>query len=94
MARIKPQALLLQSKKKKGPTRISITTIIFCNLVVVLVVFSLFATYRHWSNRFVIVLLIWYLVLCLFSFSMSKINAMFDSQGEENRNENYKERKR
>ncbi|CBI22887.3 hypothetical protein AAG906_027567 [Vitis piasezkii] len=51
MARIKPQALLLQSKKKKGPTRISITTIIFCNLVVVLVVFSLFATYRHWSNR-------------------------------------------
>ena len=54
MARIKPQALLLQSKKKKGPTRISVTRIIFCNLVIVLVVFSLFATYRNWSNRFVI----------------------------------------
>ncbi|XP_058087229.1 peptidyl-prolyl cis-trans isomerase CYP21-4 [Magnolia sinica] len=51
MGRIKPQTLLLQSKKKKGPTRISITTIIICNLVVVLVVFSLVATYRYWSPR-------------------------------------------
>lgn len=58
MARIKPQALLLQSKKKKGPTRISVTKIIFCNLVVVLVVFLLFGTYRHWTNRFVIFLFI------------------------------------
>ncbi|KAF3456352.1 hypothetical protein FNV43_RR01002 [Rhamnella rubrinervis] len=51
MARIKPQALLIQSKKKKGPTRISVTTIVLCNLVVVLIVLSLFATYRHWSRR-------------------------------------------
>ncbi|XP_062144648.1 peptidyl-prolyl cis-trans isomerase CYP21-4 isoform X2 [Alnus glutinosa] len=51
MARIKPQALLQQSKKKKGPTRISVTTIILCNLIVVLIVFFLFATYRHWSQR-------------------------------------------
>ncbi|KAJ9154601.1 hypothetical protein P3X46_027921 [Hevea brasiliensis] len=51
MARIKPQALLLQSKKKKGPTRISATTIILCNLVVMLLVLSLVATYRHWSQR-------------------------------------------
>ncbi|EXB71061.1 Peptidyl-prolyl cis-trans isomerase CYP21-3 [Morus notabilis] len=51
MARIKPQALLLQSKKKKGPTRISVTTIILCNLLVVLIVLCLFGTYRHWSRR-------------------------------------------
>ncbi|XP_059646542.1 peptidyl-prolyl cis-trans isomerase CYP21-4 [Cornus florida] len=51
MARIKPQTLLLQSKKKKGPTRISVTTIILCNLIIVLIVLSLVATYRHWSQR-------------------------------------------
>lgn len=51
MARIKPQALLLQSKKKKGPTRISLTTIIACNLLVILIVLSLYATYRHWNRR-------------------------------------------
>ncbi|XP_043723283.1 peptidyl-prolyl cis-trans isomerase CYP21-4-like isoform X2 [Telopea speciosissima] len=51
MARIKPQTLLLQSKKKKGPTRISVTTIITCNLIVVLILLCLVATYRHWSQR-------------------------------------------
>ncbi|RZC56213.1 hypothetical protein C5167_015067 [Papaver somniferum] len=51
MAKIKPQTLLLQSKKKKGPTRISVTTIIMCNLIVVLIVLSLVSTYRHWSQR-------------------------------------------
>ncbi|PIA27089.1 hypothetical protein AQUCO_08300053v1 [Aquilegia coerulea] len=51
MARIKPQTLLQQSKKKKGPTRISLTTIILCNLMVVLIVLSLVATYRHWYQR-------------------------------------------
>lgn len=51
MGRIKPQTLLLQSKKKKGPTRISGTTILTCNLVVGLIVLSLVATYRHWSDR-------------------------------------------
>ncbi|GMY27913.1 peptidyl-prolyl cis-trans isomerase CYP21-4 [Fagus crenata] len=51
MARIKPQALLLQSKKKKGPTRIGASTLILCNLVVALIVLSLIATYRNWSKR-------------------------------------------
>ncbi|XVF22063.1 hypothetical protein REPUB_Repub12eG0142200 [Reevesia pubescens] len=51
MARIKPQTLLQQSKKKKGPARISVTTIILSSLIVVLTVFFLYATYRHWSKR-------------------------------------------
>ncbi|KAF5745932.1 Cyclophilin-like peptidyl-prolyl cis-trans isomerase family protein isoform 1 [Tripterygium wilfordii] len=51
MARIKPQALLQQSKKKKVPSQISVTTILLYSLIVVLIVFSLFATYRHWSQR-------------------------------------------
>lgn len=51
MARIKPQALLQQSKKKKGPARISVTTIILSSLIVVLTVFFLYTTYRHWSQR-------------------------------------------
>lgn len=51
MARIKPQALLIQSKKKKGPTRISLTTIITCNLIVILVVLCLYATYKHRYRR-------------------------------------------
>lgn len=51
MARIKPQALLQQSKRKKGPTRISLTTIITCNLIVILVVLSLYATYKHRYRR-------------------------------------------
>lgn len=52
MARIKPQALLQQSKKKKGPNRISLTTIILSSLIVVLTVFFLYSTYRHWTHRF------------------------------------------
>ncbi|CAM8995038.1 unnamed protein product [Rhodiola kirilowii] len=51
MARIKPQTLLLQSKKKKVPSRISVTTILFGLVVVALIVLSLVATYRHWSGR-------------------------------------------
>ncbi|KAA3471424.1 peptidyl-prolyl cis-trans isomerase CYP21-4-like [Gossypium australe] len=51
MARIKPQALLQQSKKKKGPARISVTTIILYSLIVVVTVFFLYATYRNWSQR-------------------------------------------
>ncbi|KAI8028282.1 WD repeat-containing protein 20 [Camellia lanceoleosa] len=35
MARIKPQALLQQSKKKKGPSRIGATTIILYSLIIV-----------------------------------------------------------
>ncbi|TYI92466.1 hypothetical protein E1A91_D02G073100v1 [Gossypium mustelinum] len=51
MARIKPQALLIQSKKKKGPTRISVTTILFCSLIVLSILLSLITTYKHWSQR-------------------------------------------
>ncbi|CAH9135630.1 unnamed protein product [Cuscuta epithymum] len=51
MARIKPQALLLQSKKKKGPSRTSAATIVMYTLIVAVMAFFLFATYRHWSRR-------------------------------------------
>ncbi|CAI0402824.1 unnamed protein product [Linum tenue] len=51
MARIKPQALLQQSKKKKAPSRISGTTILFCGLIVVLALFFLYSTYTHRSIR-------------------------------------------
>jgi hypothetical protein len=54
MARIKPQALLNQSKRKQGPARISATTIFLCNLVVVVIVLSVVATYKHWSQRFAV----------------------------------------
>ncbi|KAK9076536.1 hypothetical protein SSX86_004870 [Deinandra increscens subsp. villosa] len=51
MARIKPQALLQQSKKKKVPRSISIPTIALYSVVTVVLVFFIFATYRHWSQR-------------------------------------------
>ncbi|XP_058188374.1 peptidyl-prolyl cis-trans isomerase CYP21-4-like [Rhododendron vialii] len=51
MARIKPQALLQQSKKKKGPSRISVTAVIVYSLIAIVTVYFLFATYRHWSQR-------------------------------------------
>ncbi|CAN4117143.1 unnamed protein product [Withania somnifera] len=51
MGKIKPQALLLQSKKKKGPSRISVPTIMLYGLIVAVMVFFLVATYRHWSGR-------------------------------------------
>ncbi|KAM3687338.1 hypothetical protein ACB098_10G069900 [Castanea mollissima] len=51
MARIKPQALLQQSKKKKGPARMNLTTIMLFSLIVVLIAFFLFSTYRHWTHR-------------------------------------------
>ncbi|TYI51233.1 hypothetical protein E1A91_D12G161500v1 [Gossypium mustelinum] len=51
MARIKPQALLQQSKRKKGTARISLTTIIMLILIVVLILFFVYATYRHWTRR-------------------------------------------
>ena len=53
MARIKPQALLQQSKKKKGPSRINVTTVVLYSLIVVVMGVFLFATYRHWAHRFV-----------------------------------------
>lgn len=51
MARIKPKQLLIQSKTKKAPSRISYSTIITWNLIVILVVLSLYATYSHWHQR-------------------------------------------
>nr|AMY26639.1 peptidyl-prolyl cis-trans isomerase- peptidyl-prolyl cis-trans isomerase activity, protein folding [Linum usitatissimum] len=51
MARIKPQALLQQSKKKKQPSRISATTILFGGLIVLLALFFLYSTYTHRSIR-------------------------------------------
>ncbi|KAL0420138.1 UNVERIFIED_CONTAM: Peptidyl-prolyl cis-trans isomerase CYP21-3, mitochondrial [Sesamum radiatum] len=51
MARIKPQALLQQSKKKKGPSRISIATFVIYGLIIVVMAFFLFASYRHWTRR-------------------------------------------
>ncbi|GMQ04236.1 hypothetical protein CsSME_00049724 [Camellia sinensis var. sinensis] len=53
MAR-KPQALLQQSKKKKGPSRIGATTVILYSLIIVVMVFFLFASYRHWIQRSII----------------------------------------
>lgn len=51
MARIKPQALLQQSKKKKGPNRVSVATIAIYGLIIVVMAFFLFASYRHWNRR-------------------------------------------
>ncbi|KAF5801048.1 putative peptidylprolyl isomerase [Helianthus annuus] len=51
MARIKPQALLQQSKKKKAPRSISVAAIALYSVVTVVMVFFLYATYRHWSQR-------------------------------------------
>lgn len=82
MARIKPQALLQQSKKKKGPARMSLTTIILFSLIVVLIVFFLFSTYRHWTHRFV--------KFCSFLFSVCIwILIKWDSLSENGRHENF-----
>ncbi|KAK4261650.1 hypothetical protein QN277_004615 [Acacia crassicarpa] len=51
MARIKPQALLQQSKRKKGPSRISASTIIFFCLILASIVFLLFMVYGRWFPR-------------------------------------------
>ncbi|XP_073283885.1 peptidyl-prolyl cis-trans isomerase CYP21-4-like isoform X2 [Primulina huaijiensis] len=51
MGKIKPQALLIQSKKKKAPSRISVVTIAIYFLIVVVTAFFLFSTYRHWTRR-------------------------------------------
>ncbi|CAA7388195.1 unnamed protein product [Spirodela intermedia] len=53
MGKIKPQALLQQSKKKKGPARISLSSIIACNFVVIVIGLSLYAAYKHWYRRLV-----------------------------------------
>ncbi|KAL9397246.1 hypothetical protein Peur_011499 [Populus x canadensis] len=49
MARIKPQDLLQQSKKKKAPSRMSVTAIVSYCLILLLTLFFLYSTYKHWS---------------------------------------------
>ncbi|KAK6120137.1 hypothetical protein DH2020_046043 [Rehmannia glutinosa] len=56
MAKIKPQALLQQSKKKKGPNRISIATFAIYGLIIVVMAFFLFTSYRYWTRSFHFVL--------------------------------------
>lgn len=51
MARIKPQALLLQSKKKKGPARVAIPTLIAASAVIALLFLSVLVLHRHKSKR-------------------------------------------
>ncbi|KAJ6404085.1 hypothetical protein OIU84_012305 [Salix udensis] len=51
MGRIKPQDLLQQSKKKKVPSRISVSTIVLSFLILLLTLFFLYSTYKHWSLR-------------------------------------------
>jgi hypothetical protein len=47
MPRIKPKALLAQSKKKKGPAQFSITSIITYLLSAILIVSALYAGYKY-----------------------------------------------
>ncbi|GJN06170.1 hypothetical protein PR202_gb26822 [Eleusine coracana subsp. coracana] len=51
MAKIKPKALLAQSKQKKGPSQISVTTIITYMVLGVLVVSSVYAAYKYWAGK-------------------------------------------
>lgn len=51
MAKIKPQALLQQSKKKKGPSRVSVVTIAIYGLIIVVMGFFLYTSYQHWTRR-------------------------------------------
>ncbi|KAJ6955853.1 hypothetical protein NC652_007073 [Populus alba x Populus x berolinensis] len=52
MGRIKPQDLLQQSKKKKAPGRMSVTAIVSYCLILLLTLFFLYSTYKHWSLRY------------------------------------------
>ncbi|KAJ6319979.1 hypothetical protein OIU78_015385 [Salix suchowensis] len=51
MGRIKPQALLQRSKKKKAPSQISVAFILICCFIFILTVFFLYSTYKNWSLR-------------------------------------------
>lgn len=51
MAKIKPKALLAQSKVKKVPGQISVATIVTYMILGVLVVSSVYAAYRYcWAG--------------------------------------------
>ncbi|PAN31591.1 hypothetical protein GQ55_5G434100 [Panicum hallii var. hallii] len=47
MAKIKPEALLAQSKVKKGPSQISVATIFTYLVLGVVVVSSVYAAYKY-----------------------------------------------
>ena len=64
MGRIKPQDLLQQSKKKKVPSRISVSTIVLCFLILLLTLFFLYSTYKHWLLRSV-ESSDWFSILCV-----------------------------
>ncbi|KAG8045554.1 hypothetical protein GUJ93_ZPchr0008g12315 [Zizania palustris] len=51
MAKIKPKALLAQSKQKKGPSQIGPTTIITYIVLVTLVVSSVYAAVKYLRSR-------------------------------------------
>eukprot|EP00252_Welwitschia_mirabilis_P013105 TRINITY_DN2896_c0_g2_i3.p1 TRINITY_DN2896_c0_g2~~TRINITY_DN2896_c0_g2_i3.p1 ORF type:complete len:168 (-),score=25.85 TRINITY_DN2896_c0_g2_i3:389-892(-) len=51
MGRIKPQALLQQSKRKKGVASSRVPVIVICNLVILIIMLSLLAMYRLRNNR-------------------------------------------
>jgi hypothetical protein len=51
MAKIKPKALLAQSKQKKSPTQIGVTKIITYVVLAALVVSSVYYAYQYWQNK-------------------------------------------
>jgi hypothetical protein len=51
MAKIKPKALLAQSKQKKSPTQIGVTRIITYIVLGALAVSSVYYAYQYWQNK-------------------------------------------
>jgi hypothetical protein len=51
MAKIKPKALLAQSKVKKGPSQISVITIFTYLVLGVIAVSSVYAAYKYWVGK-------------------------------------------
>lgn len=74
MAKIKPQALLQQSKKKKGPRNISVSTVVLYGVLVVLLVFFMLASYRHVTERFVNIFLVVYYNFCFCKTKLGNCN--------------------
>ncbi|RLN22745.1 Werner Syndrome-like exonuclease [Panicum miliaceum] len=50
MAKLKPKALLAQSKVKKGPSQISVATIFTYLVLGAVVVSSVYAAYKYWRR--------------------------------------------
>ncbi|EES02700.1 hypothetical protein SORBI_3003G116000 [Sorghum bicolor] len=51
MAKIKPKALLAQSKVKKAPSQISVTTIVTYMILGILVVSSVYVAYKYLKRQ-------------------------------------------